>query len=165
MTRFKDKITTRVSKCIEELELNVNDFKDKENQYVNFMAKLIADHHKNVVEGEVRDVYTMALDLYKTHLQEIEVRDVNTLKKQLQDMKRMKMEILEDLDKEETLERDMVSDHEELWMSVTPQITTLRRNCVFLAQQIEEMKNDFKVLDGDGGSGEVPDKNNEDRKS
>jgi hypothetical protein len=46
--------------------------------------------HKTHTEIKEKDVFLYALDQYKYHLEEIESRDINALKRQLADMKRIK---------------------------------------------------------------------------
>ena len=62
----------------------------------------------------------------------------------------MKADLLRDLDEEETNEQSMLGQHEDLWMEVDPQITQMRREAEFLAQQIEEVKSDYS-------GGRIPD--------
>jgi hypothetical protein len=43
----------------------------------------------------------MAMTLYKKHLQELETRDINSLKKKMADMKTLKAELAHDLEIEQ----------------------------------------------------------------
>ena len=83
MGRFRSKVNEKVVKCMDEFEMSMREFRTKEGQYVEFMGKMVEDHHKNVTanEGQQQDVYSMAMELYKTHLKDIEARDLSTLKR------------------------------------------------------------------------------------
>jgi Holliday junction resolvase-like predicted endonuclease len=61
-------------------------------------------------------------------------------------MTRTKTQLLKDLEDEEVGELDLIQQREDMWLSVDLQVTSLRKQCVMLSQQIEETKNDYLTL-------------------
>ncbi len=55
---------------------------------MTYMNKMLDDHSKAITynDGKPSDVYLVSLELYKTHLQDIEQKDLFTLKKQIAEM-------------------------------------------------------------------------------
>ena len=49
---------------------------------------------------------------YKSHLSDIESRDINALKKKVIELKRMKDELIGDLEREYNKERDFINERE-----------------------------------------------------
>jgi hypothetical protein len=109
------------------------------------MDKLLADHvHSSTDnEGRAKDVYSLALEMYKSTLSDLQQKDVHQLKKQILDLKRVKNDLLRDLDEEETNEQSLIGQHEDMWFGADPRVTQLRKQCVYLIQQIEEVKQEF----------------------
>ena len=66
--------------ALDEVELQQREFEDKEGVLLRFLDKALKEH-KTHVETEVKDVFIYALDQYKRHLEEIEARDINALKR------------------------------------------------------------------------------------
>ena len=56
----------------------------------------------------MRDVFTLALDNYKVQLQDIENKDLQTLRKTIGELKRVKGDLLRDMEEEETSEQAML---------------------------------------------------------
>lgn len=50
------------------------------------------EHEKNV-KGESNDAFTLALNLFKTHLMEMENRDITALNKKIIELKRIKEDL------------------------------------------------------------------------
>ncbi len=67
------------------------------------MDKMLQDHQEKS-KCEPKDVYLMAMSLYSKHLQELETRDINSLKKKISEMQRMKNDLLRDLEEEKATE-------------------------------------------------------------
>lgn len=148
MDRFRNKIQTRVTKCLEELEQNAVLYRESEAQYISYMSKLLDDHSKAITynDGKASDVYMVSLELYKQHLQDIEQKDLFTLKKHIAEMTRTKTQLIQDLESEEGNELDLIQKREDMWLSVDFTVTSLRKQCVMLSQQIEETKNNYMSL-------------------
>ena len=64
--------------------------------------------HERKANLEVHDVYTFAMQMYSKHLTDIESKDMNMLKKSIADMKRLKEELLRDLEYEQTNEINLM---------------------------------------------------------
>ena len=56
-------------------------------------------------------------------------------------------------------ELDLIQQREDMWLSVEPSVTQLRKQCIALSQQIEETKNDYLQL------GTLPERNSAARHS
>ncbi|CDW82569.1 UNKNOWN [Stylonychia lemnae] len=140
--RFKSKLTESLTKALEDLEIQFRQCDDKETVLISFVDKLIEDH-KRALSTESTDVYLLSLSNYRNHLKELEQRDVGNLKKQLADMKRIMNDLLIDLESENTIEASLLQQKEDLWDQVDPRIVELRRECLLLVQEIEEIKADY----------------------
>ena len=59
-------------------------------------------------------------------------------------MKQVRQDLTSDLELEEEHEVSLIGSHEGMWVGgeVDPRIISLRRECTFLNQQIEEAKGD-----------------------
>lgn len=74
------------------------------------MQKLTREHEA-AVSSKPRDVFTMALESYSAHLKEIEGRDIKALKKSILEMKRVKADLLKDLEEAEQTESELLQGH------------------------------------------------------
>jgi hypothetical protein len=95
--RVKKKVAESVAKTLDDLEVQEAEINDREAVILQFVEKLIQDHSK-ALKQEAADVYSLSLDKYKVHLKELEQRDIQTLKKQLNEMKRIKQDLERDFD-------------------------------------------------------------------
>jgi hypothetical protein len=71
INRFKNKIKEKLTKVMDELELESAEYRDKEGQLMEFMDKLIEGHKKELSKDN-NDVFLKSLENYKDHLQELE---------------------------------------------------------------------------------------------
>jgi hypothetical protein len=90
------------------VELEKSEHQEQDGVLLRFLEKILADHQKNV-EQESKDVYSYSLICYKDHLNDIESRDVNALKKKVIEMRKMKDDLIGDLEREFNKERDFVN--------------------------------------------------------
>eukprot|EP00347_Sterkiella_histriomuscorum_P007897 403347143 len=153
--RSKKKIEESIAKTLDDLEIQSVECGDKESVLVKFVDKLIADHQK-ALGIEATDVYVLSLDNYRNHLKDLEQRDISTLKRQLTEMKSIKEDLSRDLDEEETNEQSLLQQKEDLSDQVDPRIVELRKMCLLLIQELEEIKQDYRDMENGkrrGGSG------------
>eukprot|EP00347_Sterkiella_histriomuscorum_P023923 403332919 len=153
--RAKKKIEESIAKTLDDLEIQSVECGDKESVLVKFVDKLIADHQK-ALGIEATDVYVLSLDNYRNHLKDLEQRDISTLKRQLTEMKSIKEDLSRDLDEEETNEQSLLQQKEDLSDQVDPRIVELRKMCLLLIQELEEIKQDYRDMENGkrrGGSG------------
>lgn len=100
--------------------------------------------HKKSVDTESHEVFDFSLALYRTHLQELENRDINFMKKMISDMKRLRDDLLRELDMEQTKEIAILREKEEIMVDTTPIVMALRKECDYLFKELDEMKESFK---------------------
>lgn len=92
MNKVKEQISKEVDLFIDDFELQKVEFKDKEDRYIKFFDRQMKEHEKNV-KGESNDAFTLALNLFKTHLMEMENRDITALNKKIIELKRIKEDL------------------------------------------------------------------------
>ena len=91
----------------------------------------------------------MALQNYEDHLKDLQKKDMIAMKKQIQEMKRMKTDLEGDLDQENTQEAALLQAKDDLADQVEPRVMELRRECEVLMQEIEETKNNYDDVEVD----------------
>jgi len=95
-----------------------------------------------------QDVYLLSLELYKQHLKDLESKDINMLKKQMADMRQMKVDLEREMEEASLHEASLLQQREDLWDQVDPRIVELRKNCLLYIQELEEVKQDYDNLEG-----------------
>lgn len=107
------------------------------------MDKLLKEHSK-AVNRESQDVYLMSLELYKSHLLDLEKKDLDALSKQLADLRRLEEDLILDMEDEETKEEALLGEREELWTEAHPRVRELRGKVQVLVKEIGEIKESYK---------------------
>lgn len=150
INRVKKKVVKSIDDALDNLDLQSHEACDKENMIMSFIDKLIQDHKKNR-DREPQDVFLLALGVYKRHLKELESRDIISLKRQIQQLQQIKIDLLHDLDDENRKEQDFWQQREEIDGFVDPKVVMMHRQCEMLKLEVEETKNDYRNLEGGNG--------------
>lgn len=64
--------------------------------------------HKRHVDAETVEVFAFAMQKYKVHIQELENRDIANLKKTINEYKRLREDLLRELDTQENKEKALL---------------------------------------------------------
>ena len=140
---MRGKVLTGVERAHNDLELQMREFYDKESQYFKFMLRLSQEHRKSLDKQQV-EVFGYALVMYRTHLEELEKKDIDALHKLLAELKRVKEEMLRQLDTEATTMMSLRKYQEDINEDASPLVIALRKECDFLSRELQEMKDSFK---------------------
>ena len=99
---------------------------EQEHQLFDFFDKVLKDHEKFAKE-EQQEVFKYALSSYTAHLQDLEKRDINALKRKLAEMKKAKKDLEEVLAQENDIDGELDRIREHAQFEVDEQIVLKRQ--------------------------------------
>lgn len=103
----------------------------------------------------------MALEMYKQHLIQLEDDDITALNRQQEELKRLKEDLILDLEEEQTREEALLGEREELWMG-EPHVgvKSQRDQLIGLIKEIDDLRETYRMMQ-DGRAGDTQEANND----